>query len=142
MKVIASVLIDKQGHIKWLPKPFNPNDADVCISNFEIGEIGKNSLFYVPLDYREDMMEKTCWTVEETFRRVKELGATKVKIFTSVQDFFDEINELQFAFMEKLEKWDEEVDMNRMMEFCKTAEREYLGEKNGIKFFRYLIKKS
>ena len=142
INIIASVLIDKNGHIKWTPKSFKPNEADICITNFNIGFIGKKSLFYVPLDFNKDYMNETCWTVEEVKRRLKEENANTVKIFTRIQDFYDEINELQFAYTDTLDSYDETLDMDKMKEFCNNAEREYLGEKNNIKFFRYIIKKS
>lgn len=136
-KIILCMLIDKHGHVKYTPQSFKPNDCDICVSNFDIGKIGKKTLYYTMLDFRDEFAEETTWTTNETINRCED---SVVKIFTRVQDFYKYANEIQFAYTDELKTWDEELDMNDLIEFCKQAERKYLGESNGIKFFRYLIK--
>lgn len=136
-KIILCMLIDKHGHIKYAPQSFKPNDCDICVSNFDIGKIGKKTLFYTMLDFREEFAEETTWTTNETINRCRD---SVVKIFTRVQDFYKYADEIQFAYKDELSTWDEELDMNDLVSFCKGANREYLGEFNGIKFFRYSIK--
>lgn len=134
MEVVACMLIDKYGKIKYTPQSFKPNDCDICISNYKIGKIGNNTLFYVLLDYEEEYGNDTCWTVSEVMRRAEN---KKIKIFTRIQDFYNHITELQFAYIDSLEDYDETLDMDVLKEFCNSMSKTYLGEKNGIKFFRY-----
>lgn len=143
MKVIASVLIDKYGHIKYTPQSFKPNDCDICITNIQIGSVGKKSLYYTPLlILKDERAEDVTWTVKETIRRCEESQANIIKIFTRIQDFYEEIDELQFAYTDELKDWDEEISMTSLKMFCNNANREFLGESNGIKFFRYTIDKN
>lgn len=141
MEIIACIFIDKHGHIKYVPQYFKPKECDICISNFEMKDIGNKTLYYVLLDYREEYKEDICWTIKETLRRCNELEAKKIKIFTRIQDFYDNITELQFAYIDELDEWDEELDMNDLKEFCKKTKREYLGELKNIKFFKYTVDK-
>lgn len=141
MEVIASILIDKHGHIKYVPQYFKPNECDICISNYKIKRVGNKTLYYAPLEFEDEFNIDTCWTVKEIIRRCEEAQANKIKIFVGVSDFYDEITELQFAYIDELEIWDEEIDMDRLREFCRGAKREYLGEMKNIKFFRYTIDK-
>ena len=138
MKVILCMLIDKNGKIKYVPKYFKPNDVDICVSNYKIGYIGNKTLFYTLLEYNDDYIEETCWTTSEILRRCSEYNKNcVVKIFTRINDFYKYANEIQFAFIENLESFDEQINMNDLIEFCKTLDKQCLGEMNGIKFFRY-----
>lgn len=141
MRVILCMLIDKQGKIKYVPQYFKPNEVDVCVSNFKIGKIGVNTLYYNLLDYDEKYANDLCWTTSEVLRRCEELKKNcNVKIFTRIQDFYAEANEIQFAFMENLDSFDEQIDMKDLIEVCKNLDKQYLGEMNGVKFFRYMKK--
>lgn len=141
MDIIASIFVDKHGHVKYVPQYFKPNECDICISNYHMKNIGKKTLYYTPLNFEEGFEIDTCWTVREVVRRCIEANASKVKIFASIQDFYNEITELQFAYTDELDTWDEKLDMSRLKEFCNNAKREFLGEMKNIKFFRYTIDK-
>ncbi len=137
------MLVDKHGHIKHTPQSFKPRDADICVLSLSMGDVCEKSLYYDPLSFEEDKAESITWTVKETMRRCEEVGANVVKIFTRIQDFYEEINELQFAYIDDLgADWNEEIDMSSLKMFCDKAQRKFLGEKNNIKFFRYTIDKS
>lgn len=135
MRVILCMLIDKHGHIKYAPQYFKPNDVDVCVSNIQMGKIGVRTLYYNLLEYDDRYANDLCWTTSEVLRRCGENDV--VKIFTRVQDFYDKADEIQFAFKDELEQYDEELSMSDLSQFCKGLKKEALGEKNGIKFFRY-----
>lgn len=138
MKVILCMLIDKTGKIKYVPQYFKPKEVDICVSNYNIGEIGNKTIFYTLLEFEERYMEDTCWTTNEVVKRCEEYKSDCiVKIFTRINDFYKYADEIQFAYIEKLETFDEQIDMNDLIEFCKTLDKKYLGEVNGIKFFRY-----
>lgn len=141
MDIIASILIDKHGHIKYVPQYFKPNECDVCVSNYLMKNIGNKTLYYTPLQLEDGFEIDTCWTVREVIRRCTESNANKIKIFVGIQDFYNEITELQFAYIDELDSWDEEIDMDRLKQFCNSAKREFLGEIKNIKFFRYTIDK-
>lgn len=141
MKVILCMLIDKNGKIKYVPQYFKPNEVDICVSNYKMGRIGNKSLFYNLLEYEDEYATDTCWTTSEVLRRCEEYKEDCiVKIFTRIQDFYEKADEIQFAYIENLESHDEELDMSGLVEFCKNLDRNYLGEINGIKFFRYTKK--
>lgn len=143
MRVIASMLVDKHGRIKHLPQAFKPNEADICVLSLSMGDVCEKSLYYEPLSFDENKKESITWTVKETMRRCYEVKANVVKIFTRIQDFYEEIDELQFAYIDDLgEDFNEEIDMTSLKMFCDKAKKEFLGEKNNIKFFRYTIDKS
>lgn len=141
MKIILCMLIDKHGHIKYQPLSFKPKEADICVSNFIMGSLGNKSLYYTLLDYEEEYAEDICWTTHEVLDRCekyKENGV--VKIFTRIQDFYNHADEIQFAYQDELETWDEELETKDLIEFCKTMDKKFLGELNNVKFFRYTKK--
>ncbi|MGL6185501.1 MAG: hypothetical protein ACRC1T_09005 [Clostridium chrysemydis] len=141
MKVILCMLIDRNGKIKYVPQYFKPHEVDICVSNYKIGVIGNKTVFYTLLEYNDEYMEQTCWTTNEVLKRCKEhKDDCVVKIFTRINDFYKHANEIQFAFTENLESFDEQIEMEDLIEFCKTLDKQYLGEMNGIKFFRYTKK--
>ncbi|MGL4999920.1 MAG: hypothetical protein ACRC5T_13235 [Cetobacterium sp.] len=141
MKVILCMLIDKQGRIKYVPRYFKPNDVDICVSNFSMGEIGNKSLYYNLLEYDERYANDLCWTTSEVLRRCGEFKEDcTVKIFTRIQDFYDKADEIQFAFTDTLETYDEELSMEDLISYCKEMNKIALGEMQGVRFYRYTKK--
>ncbi|MGL5962632.1 MAG: hypothetical protein ACRCZ0_11885 [Cetobacterium sp.] len=137
-RIILCALVDSEGHLKYMVDKFKPNDS-LCVSNYSIGKIGLETLFYnIELSITDDLIKETCWTKKEILRRLEESQQTKMKVFTRIQDFYKEADEFQFAYKEKLEEWDEELDTQKLRTFCSDFKREILGESNGTKFFRYI----
>lgn len=131
------MLLDRFGHVKYMVDKFKPSKS-MCVSNYKINKIGLKTLFYnIELDIKEELAEDTCWTPHEVVRRIKESEFNEAKIFTRVQDFYDVANEIQFAYTETLDSWDEQLDIEKLKSFCSNFKRESLGEVNGVKFFRY-----
>lgn len=141
MNIILCTFVDKHGHIKYQPNSFRPKEVDVCVSNYNMKNIGNKTLYYTLLDYDENVGIDTCWTTSETLRRCEEINAdSNVKIFTRIQDFYSHANEIQFAFKDEFDDWDDELNMEELKKFCSDMDRQFLGEKDGIKFFRYTKK--
>lgn len=141
MKLIGCIFIDSLGHIKYAYREFHSEKCSVAISNYKLGKINEKTLYYTLLDWKEEYGIDTCWTVKECVRRCNEIKAESVKIFTRIQDFLNELDELQFAYIDKIDSWDEEVDLSIFKEWCNKVNKQYIGEKNNIKFFRYTVDK-
>lgn len=138
MKLILCMLVDEDGSIKYAPHYFKSQEADACVTSYKTKHINKNTIFYnTDLDLQEDIGE-ACWTSNEVKRRLDELKANEVKVFTLLEDFYDIANEIQFAYSNvKFDEYDEKIDINVFKELCNNFDKKFLGASQGLNFFKY-----
>lgn len=138
MNIILCTLIDAKGRVKYVPKKFKIDDTDVCVSDYNLGKINNNTIYYTLLEYDEERISNTAWSVAETLRRAKEINATTVKIFTKIENFYSKATEICFAYSKTdLSDYDEIIDLDRFKDVCKNMKKVFLGTMQDISFFRY-----
>ncbi|MGL4210080.1 MAG: hypothetical protein ACRCRT_00895, partial [Cetobacterium somerae] len=134
--VILCMFIDKQGNIRKSPKFFKPQTADICVSDYELGNITDNTLYLSLLDIKPEVEESTCWTAKEVIRRGAE--DCEIKVFAMFEHFYEEMTEVNFAFFNGVfDEFDTSIDINVFKECVKDFEKKSIGENNNIKFFKY-----